>query len=130
MDRLKEFIIVFGVGSLSYALVEVIFRGHTHWTMLLTGGSVFCVLYFAFNYFKKENIFKIGLLGAVLITTAEYSVGCIVNLALKMGVWDYSRKPLNLYGQICPAFFFAWFALSIPVFYMATNLKNEISAVL
>lgn len=130
MEKIKEFIIVFGLGGIAYALIEVMFRGHTHWTMLLTGGAVFFILYLIFNYFKKENIIRIGFLGASLITTAEYSVGCVVNLGLDMSVWDYSKKPLNLYGQICPKYFLAWFALSIPVFYIAKNLKNEIRTVL
>ncbi len=130
MKRIKEFIIVFGIGSLSYALVEVLFRGFTHWTMLLTGGAVFCILYCIFNYFSEENIIKIGFLGGVLITTIEYTVGCVVNLGLKMRVWDYSGKAFNIFGQICPAFFLAWFAISIPVFYIATGLKNEIRTVL
>ena len=124
MDRIKEMIIVFGFGSLTYSLIEILFRGHTHWTMLLTGGMVFCALYFIFNIFQNENIFKMGFMGAALITTVEYAVGCIVNVALKMKVWDYSGKAFNLFGQICPAYFFAWFALSIPVFYIATGLKN------
>lgn len=126
MDRLKELIIVFGIGSFTYALIEVIFRGYTHWTMFITGGIVFCVLYSAFNYFRNENIIKVIFLGAIMITTIEYSVGCIVNLTFKMKVWDYSGKALNLYGQICPLFFLAWLGISIPVFFISTNLKEKL----
>ena len=33
---------VFLLGGCAYGLLEVLYRGHTHWTMLVTGGA--CVL--------------------------------------------------------------------------------------
>lgn len=130
MDKIKEMIIVFGTGCFAYALIEVLFRGFTHWTMFITGGLVFCILYYVFNYFREGNILKIGLLGASLITTVEYSVGCIVNLAMGMNVWDYSGNAFNLYGQICPSFFLAWFGISIPVFFLSTSLKEKLTSII
>lgn len=130
MVKLKEYFIVFGFGGFLYSLVELIFRGRTHWTMFITGAAVFCCLYYVFNRLYNENIFKNALLGSVLITTAEFAVGCAVNLGLHMKVWDYSGKTLNLYGQICPAFSIGWFALSIPVFYLAAALRNQLNTVL
>ena len=118
----------FGIGGVIYGLIEVIFRGHTHWTMLLTGGAVFCCLYFIFDILYNENLLKNALLGAMIITTAEFAVGCVVNIGLNMHIWDYSHKPLNLYGQICPAFSFGWFGLSIPAFYIAAALRRSLRA--
>lgn len=125
MRHIKEFIIVFGIGGIGYSLVEILFRGFTHWTMTITGGLIFYIIYHVFNIIQKENIIKICFVGAVMITTAEYAVGCIVNILLKMHVWDYSHKNLNLYGQICPAFSFGWFAISIPVFFLSIGLKES-----
>ena len=41
-------------------------------------------------------------------------VGVVVNLWYGWHVWDYSREPGNLLGQICPLFSFIWF---LPVSY-------------
>ena len=40
-------------------------------------------------------------LGAWGITCAEFLTGLVVNRALGLGVWDYSKQPHNLMGQIC-----------------------------
>lgn len=47
------------------------------------------------------------------ITAAEFCAGCILNLWLGLGVWDYSHMPGNILGQICPQFAVVWLALSI-----------------
>ena len=128
MDKFKELTVIFGMGGVIYALIEVLFRGRTHWTMMLTGGAVFCCLYLLFDRFYYENLLKNALLGAVIITTAEFAVGCVVNIWLNMHIWDYSHKTLNLYGQICPAFSFGWFGISIAAFYIAAVLRRNLRA--
>ena len=50
--------------------------------------------------------------GAIIATAAEFAVGCVVNLWLGWGIWDYSDMPGNLMGQICPQFALLWVALS------------------
>lgn len=51
--------------------------------------------------------------GASIVTCVELIAGLILNVWLKLGIWDYSNMPLNLWGQICLPFFFAWVALSV-----------------
>lgn len=41
--------------------------------------------------------------------TLEFVSGCVLNLWLGLGVWDYSNQPGNVLGQICPAFGLLWF---------------------
>ena len=53
------------------------------------------------------------LIGAVGITALEFLTGCIVNLWLGWGVWDYSGIPGNLLGQICPQYFVLWLPVSL-----------------
>lgn len=56
---------------------------------------------------------------AAAVTAAELVAGLVLNVWLELGVWDYSRIPFNLWGQICPAYFFLWWVLClifIPVF--------------
>lgn len=56
---------------------------------------------------------------AALVTAVELVAGLVLNVWLRLGIWDYSHMPLNLLGQICLQFFFVWWALCfvfIPVF--------------
>ena len=53
------------------------------------------------------------MIGGVLVTALEFITGLIVNVWLGLNVWDYSNLPLNLMGQICLPFFFAWVGLSV-----------------
>lgn len=45
MEKLKEYAAVCTVGSVGYSAIEVLWRGFTHWTMALTGGVGFLLLY-------------------------------------------------------------------------------------
>ena len=48
-------------------------------------------------------------IGAVIVLAVEFISGCVLNLWLGLGVWDYSNQPGNVLGQICPAFGLLWF---------------------
>lgn len=126
MGKLKENIILFGVGAFAYGLVEVAVRGYTHWTMALTGGVVMVILG-AINRTQGVHILFKCLLGALVITSFEFCVGMTVNVGLGWEVWDYSEKPLNLWGQICPQFSLAWFFLSVPAYSLCTFLQKRLS---
>lgn len=52
------------------------------------------------------------LLGAAMVTAAEFAAGCVLNLWLGLGVWDYTDMPFNLMGQICLPFSAAWIVVS------------------
>lgn len=65
--------------------------------------------------FSRRTLFWRCFAGALAVTAVEFAVGCVVNLALGWGVWDYSRMPMQLWGQICLPFFLLWFLLCIPV---------------
>lgn len=49
------------------------------------------------------------------VTAAEFLAGCVVNLWLGWGVWDYSHLPGNLLGQVCPQFAALWCLVCGPV---------------
>ena len=49
---------------------------------------------------------------ACIITGVEFLAGCILNLWLKLGVWDYSNLPFNILGQICIPFTLLWYIIS------------------
>ena len=105
-----------------YGLLEVLYRGYTHWTMALTGGIVFSVLYFMNLKLSTRSLVLRGLIGCVIITLSEFLVGVVVNLIFKMNVWDYSSIKGNILGQICPLFSRWWFLLSAPSIYVCVFL--------
>lgn len=122
-----KYIIIFGLGAFIYGAIEVIVRGYTHWTMALTGGAVMA-LFMLINRSKDVNILLRCLLGALVITSLEFAVGVVVNLGLGWDVWDYSEKPFNIMGQICPLFTLGWFALSLPGFMLCTAVEKRLSS--
>ena len=126
MSRIKEFLILFGVGAFLYGGIEVAFRGYTHWSMFLTGGILFYTLYLIFGYVGKGRILLKCLMGCVIITTGEFLVGCIVNLTFGMNVWDYSDQVLNVFGQICLIFSLGWFFISIPASLLTDLIRRNL----
>ena len=122
-----ELLPVFALGSILYGLTEILWRGWTHWTMLLCGGICFTLMYLVSG--SGLSLVKKWLLSTCIITTVEFVAGCIVNLRLHWQVWDYSFQPFNLLGQICPRFILMWFALSIPGVALCTLLHRLFTAV-
>ena len=125
--RSHQNIAVFTVGSLAYSAIEILWRGYTHWTMMITGGICFVVLFRVFCKIARCQLWKKCMAGAGIITSIEFLAGCIVNLGLRMDVWDYSYLPFNLLGQICPLYSFLWGLLSIPAVYLTNRLQKLFS---
>lgn len=107
-------IILFYIGGALYTLMEVLWRGHTHWTMYVLGGMCFVIigLLNEYKFSWKGSLFVQSLIGAAVITGLEFITGCIVNRWLGWNVWDYSNLPFNLLGQICLYFSLLWLPLS------------------
>lgn len=106
--------ILFCVGGMAYNVVEVLYRGYTHWTMFVVGGLCFVLIGLINEIFSWETaLWKQMLIGGTVITVVEFVSGCVVNLLLGWNVWDYSQLPLNVLGQICVPFYFVWVLLSL-----------------
>ncbi|MBQ3150558.1 MAG: hypothetical protein IJB86_04865 [Clostridia bacterium] len=128
MKEIKEYIIVFLLGGIIYSFIEIIYRGRTHWSMTLTGGTVLVILYVLSEKMQPTDIVVRCLVGCIIITAIEFSVGYIVNIRLKLNVWDYSSQPYNLMGQVCPAFSAVWFLLCIPADLFCRYMRNTLFA--
>ncbi len=106
--------ILFCVGGMAYNVIEVLYRGYTHWTMFVVGGLCFVLIGLINEIFSWETaLWKQMLIGGTVITVVEFVSGCVVNLLLGWNVWDYSQLPLNVLGQICVPFYFVWVLLSL-----------------
>lgn len=97
------------LGGALYCLVEMAFRGYTHISMFLVGGLCFLLL----SYIGRLHIpfCRRAILGAAAVTLVEFLSGLLLNRVLHLNVWDYSDRPFNLLGQICPLFFLLWIPL-------------------
>lgn len=104
-------LLVFLLGGIVYAMIEILFRGHTHWSMVLTGGACVLTLYLLLEWLDRQPLIIAAVAGALIITAYEFAVGCIVNLRFGWNVWDYSHMEINLLGQISLVFTGAWFVL-------------------
>lgn len=120
-----EYLIVCLLGAVLYGTAELLWRGWTHWTMLLCGALCFTLMYIISG--SKLKRAQKYLLCAAVITTVEFETGLLVNLILEWGVWDYSDMRFNLLGQICPAFTLAWLALSVPGTFLCEKLRKALS---
>lgn len=107
------YLLLFTAGGLLYGLIEIVFRGYTHWSMLIAGGICFLLIYFV-NAGVDAPKWQKWILGGAIITAVEFVAGCIVNLRLGWNVWDYSGHRFNLMGQICLLFSVLWVGLSVP----------------
>ena len=114
MKLLFKYLFLFCTGGAVYSDIEILFRGHTHWTMYIVGGVCFILL----GLLNEVTDWEIPLLwqaidGGIIITLVEFVAGCIVNLWLGWCVWDYSNMPFNILGQICLPFSVLWCLLSV-----------------
>ena len=72
-------------------------------------------LFKTFSRIKDFALAKKCVIGSAVITSYELVSGIIFNKILKLKVWDYSDRPFNIKGQICPLYSVLWGLLCIPV---------------
>lgn len=108
-----KYTVLFTVGGTLYYLIELLWRGHSYISMAITGGICFVLIGLINEVLSWETplVFQM-FIAACIITVVEFIAGCILNLWLKLDIWDYSNMPLNLLGQICIPYFFLWYLLS------------------
>lgn len=109
---MKQFIL-FALGGIFYIIIELLWRGSSHWTMFILGGLCFFLIGIINEMFSfKTPLLPQMIIGMLIITSLEFVTGWIVNIKLGMNVWDYSYMPFNIMGQICLPYMGLWFILS------------------
>lgn len=118
-EVIKNFI----VGAGLYSAIEILWRGHTHWTMAIVGGTCFVCICKLSKKMKQSFMWKKCLAGTGVITGIEFVCGLIVNKKYNLNVWDYSSVPLNIMGQVCLPYCALWFLLCIPAFWLGDYMN-------
>lgn len=119
-------LVIFSFGALGYGLMEVLWRGYTHPSMLTAGGICFVFFSKIGEKIKNANIFLKAVIGSSFITSIELVFGVIFNIILKKNIWDYSKLPLNFKGQICLIYSFFWGVLSLLFIPLATVMNKRL----
>lgn len=115
-------LILFGIGGFIYIAIELLWRGHTHWTMFLVGGICFLLIGYINEIFTFDMpLIKQMAISAIIITTVEFLAGLLVNRTYS--IWDYHDLPLNILGQICLPYSILWFLLSLPAIILDDYLR-------
>ena len=104
------------VGGVLYGVLEIIWRGYTHWTMVLLSALLCIPLDLANERMPWDLPLCLqAVLGGLCVTGVELAAGLLLNVWLGLDVWDYSALPGNLWGQVCPQYAVLWCLLAGPV---------------
>ena len=90
---MKRILTIWAALGAAYVVFETLFRGYSHPSMFVVGGL--CgVLVGAINQaprFYRAPVIVQSVIGAVIVLAVEFVSGCVLNLWLGLGVWDYSN---------------------------------------
>ena len=110
---LLKYLFLFWFGGSTYVTIEVLWRGYSHWTMLLLAGFLFIIIGLLNEIWEWETSILLQILiSTCLATFLEFIVGYIINIKLGWNIWDYSNVPFNFMGQICLPYTLLWIIIS------------------
>lgn len=119
-----KYLFLFMTGGFAYGGIENIFRGYSHISMFVAGGICFVLVGMLNEVFPwNMSVISQMVISSLIITAVELVSGLIVNVWLKLNVWDYSKMPYNYMGQICLLFTNIWFFLSPLAIFMDDYLR-------
>ncbi len=126
LKGIKKFLIFFLIGGAGYALIEILWRGKTHWSMFTLGGICFSAFSKISKIFSNMCLLYKSVIAVFFITFAELIYGIIFNILLKKDIWDYSSIPFNFKGQICLLYSCFWWFLSLIFIPLANKINNNL----
>lgn len=112
---------MFALGGVGYVGLELLWRGRSHSSMFIAGGTCFLLLGGLGKVTGRMPRVLQAMAGAGVITAVELTAGLLVNRGYR--VWDYRHVPMNFMGQICLPYSLLW----IPVSYGAIRLYSAIN---
>ena len=118
MTKIFKILSIWFIIGCLYFVLEGLWRipttgGYANIVMLPIGGLCGLCLG-SINQIPKFYNMKIiyqSLIGSIIITSIEFISGCILNIWLNLGIWNYSNTPFNICGQVCLLYSFLWFLI-------------------
>lgn len=117
LKEIAEHVLLFFIMGMVYFTIEGLWRipqgGYANIAMLPVGGTT-AVLIGRINQRKRffsQKIWVQGVIGTIITLLVELAAGCLLNLHMGLGLWDYSHMWGNLWGQICIQFAIAWYII-------------------
>ena len=118
-------IMLFFTGGAGYIALEFLWRGWSHFSMFLAGGTCFLLLGKLNAARPRLPLLLRGIAGAGIITMIELLAGLIFNRDYR--VWDYRHLPVNFHGQICLRFFLIWIPISLGAMGLYSFLQKRLA---
>ena len=119
--------VLFYLGGCAYMGIELLWRGRTHGSMFVAGGTCF-LLIGQLNHVRPRLPLPLrALAGAGIVTMVELGIGLLVNRNFE--VWDYRDRAGNFLGQICPMFTALWIPVSLMALYLHDLLSRGMDTV-
>jgi len=113
-ETLRRYAILMTVGGAVYYFIELLWRGYSHISMVLVGGICFVLIGLINQQYEWDMCLTSQMvLAGLIITGVELIAGLILNVWLKLDIWDYSDVPYNFMGQICLSYMMLWQWLSV-----------------
>ena len=113
MKQIVKQLTIFIVIGLTYFGIEMAVRGRSDISMIICAGLIGVIVGLLNDIFSYDMLIQTQLfIGSVVATVCEGVTGLILNVWLGLNIWDYSDKPLNLYGVICLENSVYWYFLS------------------
>lgn len=125
MEQVKKYLVLLVIGGNIYYLLEILWRGYSHFTMFLLGGICFILIGLINEGPTRSNLPLIiqQTISSLIITTLELIFGLVFNVWLGLDIWDYSSLKYDFMGQISLSFSILWFFLSLPAIVLDDYLR-------
>ena len=123
--RFFKVMTLFLVGGMGYVGLEFLWRGWSHYSMFLAGGTCFLLLGKLNDTRPRLPLLLRGVVGAGIITMIELLAGLLFNR--DYSVWDYRYLPGNFHGQICLRFFLIWIPISLGAMWVYRKLQRYLA---
>ena len=121
--KYAKYPLLFCTGGTGYMILELLWRGWSHGTMFLAGGTCFLLLG-KVNKLRSTILSK-ALLGSAVITGVELTAGLLFNR--NYDVWDYRKLPFSFLGQICLPYSLLWVPVGFGAMILYRSLDQRIA---
>lgn len=119
--------ILFYLGGCAYMGLELLWRGRSHGSMFIAGGTCFLLIGRLNRILPRLSLPLRAVAGAGIVTMVELGIGLLVNR--DFSVWDYRHQAGNFLGQICPLFTVLWIPVSLMALFLHQLLSSRLDCV-